>query len=79
MKCGRSRTASPRGPGCRRTSRLLIGYLEKTIKAKEHRSKAEALALNPKIIKGEGVATDRAPNSKQARAHDRPLRKARQQ
>jgi putative tricarboxylic transport membrane protein len=31
----------------------LIGYLEKTISSKEHRSKAEALALDPQIIKGE--------------------------
>lgn len=31
----------------------LTGYLEKTINSKEHRSKAEALALDPQIIKGE--------------------------
>jgi tripartite-type tricarboxylate transporter receptor subunit TctC len=31
----------------------LIGYLEKTISSKEHKSKAEALALDPQIIKGE--------------------------
>jgi len=31
----------------------LIGYLEKTISSKEHRSKASALALDPQIIKGE--------------------------
>ena len=57
----------------------LIGYLEKTIKAKEHRSKAEALALNPKIIKGEGVATDRAPTQSRRARTIWPLRKARQQ
>ena len=57
----------------------LIGYLEKTIKAKEHRSKAEALALNPKIIKGEGVAPDRAPTQSRRARTIWPLRKARQQ
>jgi tripartite-type tricarboxylate transporter receptor subunit TctC len=33
----------------------LIGYLEKTIGSKEHKAKAEAeaLALDPQIIKGE--------------------------
>jgi putative tricarboxylic transport membrane protein len=31
----------------------LIGYLEKTISSKEHKAKAEALALDPQIIKGE--------------------------
>jgi hypothetical protein len=31
----------------------LTGYLEKTINSKEHKSKAEALALDPQIIKGE--------------------------
>ena len=31
----------------------LTGYLEKTIDWKDHRSKAEALALDPQIIKGE--------------------------
>jgi putative tricarboxylic transport membrane protein len=31
----------------------LIGYLEKTINSNDHRSKAEALALDPQIIKGE--------------------------
>jgi tripartite-type tricarboxylate transporter receptor subunit TctC len=31
----------------------LIGHLENTINSKEHRSKAEALALDPQIIKGE--------------------------
>jgi len=31
----------------------LIAYLEKTISLKEHKSKAEALALDPQIIKGE--------------------------
>jgi tripartite-type tricarboxylate transporter receptor subunit TctC len=31
----------------------LIAYLEKTISLKEHKSKAEALALDPRIIKGE--------------------------
>jgi len=31
----------------------LIGYLEKVLTSKEHRAKAEALALDPQIIKGE--------------------------
>ena len=31
----------------------LIRYLEKAITSKEHRAKAEALALDPQIIKGE--------------------------
>ena len=31
----------------------LIRYLEKTISSKEHKAKAEALALDPQIIKGE--------------------------
>ena len=31
----------------------LIGVLEKTISSKEHREKAEKLALDPQIIKGE--------------------------
>jgi tripartite-type tricarboxylate transporter receptor subunit TctC len=31
----------------------LIGYLEKTIALKEHRAKAEALSLDPKVIKGD--------------------------
>ena len=31
----------------------LIGYLEKTISSKEHKAKAEALSLDPQIIKGE--------------------------
>ena len=31
----------------------LIGYLEKTISAPDHRAKAERLALDPQIIKGE--------------------------
>jgi tripartite-type tricarboxylate transporter receptor subunit TctC len=30
-----------------------ISYLEKTIRSKEHKAKAEALALDPRIIKGE--------------------------
>jgi tripartite-type tricarboxylate transporter receptor subunit TctC len=30
-----------------------VGLLEKTIASKEHRSKAEALALDPQIIKGD--------------------------
>ena len=31
----------------------LIRYLEKTISSKEHKAKAEALALDPQIIKGD--------------------------
>jgi tripartite-type tricarboxylate transporter receptor subunit TctC len=31
----------------------LVDYLGKTIGSKEHKSKAEALALDPQIIKGE--------------------------
>jgi hypothetical protein len=31
----------------------VVCYLEKTINSREHRSKAEALALDPQIIKGE--------------------------
>jgi tripartite-type tricarboxylate transporter receptor subunit TctC len=31
----------------------LIGHLEKAISSKEHKAKAEALALDPQIIKGE--------------------------
>jgi len=31
----------------------LIGYLEKVVTSKEHRAKAEALSLDPRVIKGE--------------------------
>ena len=31
----------------------LIDHLEKTISSKEHKAKAEALSLDPQIIKGE--------------------------
>jgi tripartite-type tricarboxylate transporter receptor subunit TctC len=31
----------------------LIGYLENTISSKEHKARAEALSLDPQIIKGE--------------------------
>ena len=36
-----------------RRDRADRGYLEKTISSKEHKAKAEALALDPQIIKGE--------------------------
>jgi tripartite-type tricarboxylate transporter receptor subunit TctC len=31
----------------------LIGYLEKVLTSKEHQAKAEALSLEPRVIKGE--------------------------
>jgi tripartite-type tricarboxylate transporter receptor subunit TctC len=45
---------------------VLIGYLEKTIGSKEHKAKAEALALDPQIIKGEANSsktTSRPPRN----------------
>ena len=46
----------------------LIDHLEKTISSKEHKAKAEALALDPQIIKGEPTASSSRTTSRPPRS-----------